>query len=99
MSGSDDPRARRDEQASPPKWQIIENVVAACERIRHDGIRAEIVQKAMLPVLTDPARRREVDVFVRLSVGGRVLTVGVEVRARGAPVDVPDIGSIIDLRD
>jgi hypothetical protein len=75
------------------------NVVAACERIQHDGVSVEIVQKAMLPVLTDLSRRREIDVFVRLHVGGRVLTVGVEVRARGAPVDVPALGSFIDKRD
>lgn len=92
-------RRKRDGESLPPKWQVVENVVAACERIQHSGLCVEIVQQAMLPVLTDPSRRREIDVFVRLNVGGRVLTVGVEVRARGASVDVPDIGSFIDKRD
>lgn len=91
------PRART---SAPPRWQMIENVVAACERIRNQLPGTVVTQKAMLPVRADPMDHREVDVLIQVPVGGRDLLIGVEVKERGSrKLHTAELGSLIDLKN
>lgn len=76
--------------------QIAENVVAALQRwTTVPG--ASITQKASVPVYDDPTEQRDVDVLVSIPIGGKTITIGVEVKDHGRPIDVGDLGQIVDL--
>lgn len=68
-----------------PRWQVVENVVAALERIRNVTPGMVLTQKAQVPVYHDPSRVRDVDVLVRYPVGTRTFSLGIEVKAHGRP--------------
>jgi hypothetical protein len=79
-------------------WQVVENVVAAIEnaRNRHPGMK--VTQRAQLPRIPKPGEFRDVDVLVEFPVGGRMMTIAVEVKAKKRPVSIEQMGSLVDLR-
>lgn len=82
--------------SATPRWQVVENVVAAVEAY-YSRSQADVVitKKAMLPHDDDPSRMREVDVLVRASVGRRVMRVGIDVKDEGNPLDVTKVEQLI----
>jgi hypothetical protein len=83
---------------SAPSWQVLENVVAAIERAHAHLPGMSVTQKVQMPRLSDPTDTRDVDVLVEIPVGGRTLRVGVEVKAKGRPLTIDQMGCIVDLR-
>ena len=79
-------------------WQVIENVVAAIEnaRNRHPGMK--VTQRAQLPRIPKPSEYRDVDVLVELPIGGRRITIAIEVKAKSRPVSIEQMGTLVDLR-
>lgn len=76
--------------------RIAENVVAALQRwTTVPG--ASITQKASVPVFDDPTEHRDVDVLISIPMGGKTITIGVEVKDHGRPIDVGALGQIVDL--
>lgn len=73
------------------KWQIVENVVAAIEQYYHSKVDAKIIQKAMVPLDGIPHKYREIDVLVQIKVGPRLLSIGIDVKNEGRPLDVTKI--------
>jgi hypothetical protein len=94
------PRTKRPGQRKPkptPRWQVIENVVAALETACRGVPGLTITQKAQVPVYHDTSRARDVDVLVRYPVGNRVFSLGIEVKAHVRPLTVGHLGQILDL--
>jgi hypothetical protein len=81
-----------------PNWQVIENVVAAIENARNRLPGMKVTQKAQLPRIPKPTELRDVDVLVELPVGGRMMTIAVEVKATKRRISMEEMGSIVDLR-
>ncbi|MBX7135015.1 MAG: restriction endonuclease [Fimbriimonadaceae bacterium] len=79
-----------------PKWQIVENVVAAIEMFyAKTSPSAKIIQKARLPQDDRPEQRREVDVLVVIPAGRRTARIGVDVKNEKAPLDVVVVEQLI----
>jgi hypothetical protein len=78
-----------------PRWRVIENVVAAIER-SVVGIPGAVVTAnvSIREVITGTPR--QVDVLVEVPTGNRVLRVGVEVRDRTSPADLPDVEQLVE---
>lgn len=92
-------RRVRSPSTTVDKWQLVENVVAALERIRSNVPGTRIVPKALLPVLADPQDHREIDVYLEVPVGDRTIQVGVEVKERSTRrFDTAQLGSLLDLK-
>lgn len=81
-----------------PRWQVIENVVAAIERIRTKIPGMVVTQKAQLPRLSDPSDTRDIDVLVEVPTGSRTLRVAVEVKNKRRPLSIDQLGCIVDLK-
>lgn len=92
-------KAKAQSSKPTPAWQVVENVVAAIERVRAEIPGVEVRQKVQMPVAADPTRTRDVDVLVTVPVQGRLLTIGIEVKAKGRPVTVDELGCIVDIRN
>jgi Restriction endonuclease len=81
-----------------PKWQILENVVATWEQIRQRMPGAiTVTQRAQVSTTWDDTVRRDIDVLVEARVGERRIRIGIEVKDHGRPLDVGDLGQIVDL--
>lgn len=72
------------------KWQLLEGVVTAIERSLTELPGTSVVHNAAVPV-RNSNRTRQVDVYVSIPVGPRVLRIGVEVRDERPHVDVAEI--------
>lgn len=92
---------QRDEARAVPEWQIAENVVAARERLRpllDSSDRAVVVhQNAIVPRrLTSRSGGRQIDVVVDRPSGGSITRRGIDVKAKGRPLTVEQMGSLLD---
>jgi hypothetical protein len=72
------------------KWQLLEGIVAAIERSLTGLPGASVVPNAGVPV-RESTKTRQVDVYVSIPIGSRVLKIGIEVRDERSPVDVTEI--------
>ncbi len=92
-------RAKRSAAGTPavPRWQVVENVVAAIERVRAEIPGIIVTQRAQLPRLLDASATRDVDVLVELPVGGRVLRIAIEVKGRTRPLSIDQMGALVEL--
>jgi Restriction endonuclease len=91
---------KRRKPGAPPKptpmSQVVENVVAALERVKADVPGTEIIQKAQVPVYDKPARGpRDVDVLVRTPIGGRSYSLGIDAKDHNRPLDVGHIDKLV----
>lgn len=77
-----------------PKWKVTENVVAAIERSLNIVQGARVIHNASVPERISGAAR-QVDVYVVIPTGPRELRVGVEVRDKSCPVDLPEVEQLI----
>lgn len=77
-----------------PKWKIVENVVAAIERSLNAVAGAKVIPNASIQERISGVPR-QVDVYVEIPTGPRVLRVGVEVRDKSSPVDLPEVEQLI----
>jgi hypothetical protein len=80
-----------------PKWQIVENLIAAWEKIQERVSGVAVTPRAQIPAWWDPTVRRDVDVLVEALVGDRTIRIGIEVKAHGIPLDLGGMGQIVDL--
>ena len=85
--------------ASPGKWQIVENVVAALERIKATVPGTRVEQKVLLPCLGDPLDSREIDVLVTIPASGRTLRIGLDVKDEGRALSTEGLGTLVEKRD
>lgn len=88
-------RKRNRERTKPgqtpvPRWQIVENLVAAVERQWNDVPGATVTQKAMVPERTT-SEAREVDILVSLPAGPRRLLLGIDVKHWDKRLDIEDL--------
>lgn len=86
-------------KAKDELWQVVENVVAALERVRNQIPGMKVTQRAQVPTIHEPGETRDVDVLVEIPVGGRMLSIGIEVKNKTRPVDLVALGSIISLKE
>lgn len=77
-----------------PKWKVAQNVVAAIERSLNGVQGAKVIANASVQERVS-AIARQVDVYVEIPTGPRVLRVGVEVRDKGAALDLPEVEQLI----
>ncbi|MGH8065148.1 MAG: restriction endonuclease [Candidatus Entotheonellia bacterium] len=77
-----------------PKWKVTENVVAAIERSLNAVQGARVIPNASIRERVSGVPR-QVDVYVEIPTGPRVLRVGVEVRDKSAPLDLPEVEQLI----
>lgn len=82
-----------------PKWQIVENVVAAVERVRAVIPGVEVTQKAQIPKAAFPDQTRDVDVLVEIPVQGRKIRLGIEVKNERRPIAEDELGTLVDLKN
>lgn len=80
------------------KWQIVENVAAALERYYHGDMKAEVIQKAMVPTDHRPEYRREVDVLVKVPIGPRTYSIGIDVKNEKRPLTIEMIEQLDSKR-
>jgi len=78
----------------PPRWKILENVVAAIEASLNGVPGANIIPNAGVPDRVS-GTRRQVDVFIEVPTGARQIRVGIEVRHEKARVDLPEAEGLI----
>jgi hypothetical protein len=71
-----------------PKWQVVENVVAAIERSHASVPGMRIIQKAVLLQRRGRQYPREVDVLVERPTDDRVERTGIDVKNERRPIDV-----------
>lgn len=72
---------------APPGWQIVENVVAAVERILGKTSGWRVTQNVMVQQRGSD-RRRQVDVFAEWPEETRAFRIGIDVKAESAPLDI-----------
>lgn len=82
-----------------PKWQMVENVVAAIERVRASVPGIEVIQKAQVPKAAFPEETRDVDVLVTIPVQGRIFLLGIEVKNEGRPIAEDEFGTLLDIKN
>lgn len=82
-----------------PKWQIVENVVAAVERVRAAVPGVKVTQKAQVPKAAFPDHTRDVDVLVEIPVQGRKIRLGIEVKNERRPIAEDELGTLVDLKN
>lgn len=79
---------------SPPKWKVVENVVAAIERSLAAVPGTRVIPNASVSERISGVPR-QVDVCVEIPTGPRVLRIGVEVRDKSTPLDLPEVEQLI----
>lgn len=84
---------------STPRWQVVENVVAAIERILGNTPGFTVTQKVQMPRLSNPSDTRDIDVLVEVPSGHRTLRVAIEVKHKHRPLSIDQLGSIADLKN
>ena len=72
---------------SAKKWQIVEGVVTAIEHSLAGIVGASVVPNAAVPE-RNSTKTRQVDVYVTIPSGLRVLKIAVEVRDKRTPLNV-----------
>jgi hypothetical protein len=77
-----------------PKWKVVENVVTAIERSVNTVEGAKVIPNASIRERVSGIAR-QVDAYVEIPTGPRVLRVGVEVRDESVAVDLPEIEQLI----
>jgi hypothetical protein len=77
-----------------PKWKIVENVVAAIERSLNGVPDAKVIANASIQERAT-GTPRQVDVYVEIPTGPRLLRIGVEVRDKATPLDLPEVEQLI----
>lgn len=77
-----------------PKWKVVENVVTAIERSLNTVEGAKVIPNASIRERVSNIAR-QVDAYVEIPTGPRVLRVGVEVRDESVAVDLPEIEQLI----
>jgi Restriction endonuclease len=77
-----------------PKWKIVENVVTAIERSLNTIEGAKVIANASIRERVSGVAR-QVDAYVEIPTGPRILRVGVEVRDESVAVDLPEIEQLI----
>lgn len=83
-----------EEAKVPPKWKEFEDLIA---RIQEDlAPSANLEQHVLLPGKKS-GTKREVDICIRHTIGQIRLLVVIECKDWAKPVDLPEIGSFIDL--
>lgn len=92
-------RGARRRRARPEKWQIVENVVAALERVQANVPGTKVEQKALLGCLADPKDTREIDVLVTIPASGRALQIGIDVKNEARALSTESLGTLIEKRD
>jgi len=78
----------------PPKWKMVENVVAAIERSLNQVPGTKVIPNASVPERVSCVQR-QVDVYLEIPTGPRTLRIGVEVRDAAATADLPEIEQLI----
>jgi hypothetical protein len=86
-------------KAKDELWQVVENVVAALERVRNQIPGMKVTQRAQVATIHEPGETRDVDVLVEIPAGGRTLSIGIEVKNKTRPIDLVGLGSIISLKE
>ena len=79
---------------SPPKWKVLENIVAAIERSLNSVPGTRVIPNASVPERISVVPR-QVDVYVEIPTGPRMLRIGVEVRDKSVPSDLPEVEQLI----
>jgi restriction endonuclease len=77
-----------------PKWKTVENVIAAIEGSVNTVPGAKVIPNASIRERISGVAR-QVDVYVEIPTGPRILRVGVEVRDESVPVDLPEVEQLI----
>lgn len=80
----------RDLKSLAKKWQLVEGVVTAIEH-SFAGLPGTLVVPNAAVTDRNSKTTRQVDVYVSIPIGSRVLTIGIEVRDESAPVDITAI--------
>lgn len=78
----------------PPKWKMVENVVAAIERSLNQVPGTKVIPNASVLERVSSVPR-QVDVYLEIPTGPRTLRIGVEVRDEAATADLPEIEQLI----
>ena len=81
------------------KWQVVENVVAAIEKVRTKVPGMRLIQKAQVCEKRHGDSTREVDVLIEIPTGDRTLRVGVEVKHEARPIDVVTMEGLSSKKD
>jgi len=79
---------------NPPKWKIVENTVAAIERSLNLVSGTKVIPNASVPERVSDVLR-QVDVYLEIPTGPRMLRIGVEVRDKAVPLDLPEVEQLI----
>ena len=77
-----------------PKWKLVENVVTAIERSLNTVQGAKVIPNASIHERVSNVAR-QVDAYVEIPTGPRILRVALEVRDESAAVDLPEIEQLI----
>lgn len=77
----------RASKKTTPHWRVVENVVAAVERVVGSTGKWEVTQNVMV-AQRNRTRRRQVDVLAVCPSGSRSFRVGIDVKAEKKPLDV-----------
>jgi Restriction endonuclease len=78
----------------PPKWKLVENVVTAIERSLNTVAGTNVIPNASVPERIS-GLPRQVDVYVEIPTGPRILRIGVEVRDKTSPLDLPEVEQLV----
>ena len=78
------------ERPSAPRWRVVENVIAAIERVDGHAGRWNVSQNVMV-AQKHSQRRRQVDVLAVCPSGTRTFKVGIDVKDVRAPLDIEDM--------
>ena len=74
--------------SSAPNWKIVENVVTAIEHSLNSVTETKVVPNAsVLERVSGVAR--QIDVYVEIPTGPRILRIGIEVRDKSTPLAFP----------
>jgi hypothetical protein len=73
-----------------PKWKVVENVVTAIEHSLLTVPNAKVVPNASIPEKIS-GKSRQVDAYVEVPTGPRMLRIGIEVRDKSARLDIEEV--------
>lgn len=79
---------------STPRWRIVEGVVTAIERSLNAVPGTQITPNALVAERVS-GEQRQIDVLVEIPTGQRTLRVGLEVKDKSSPVDLPEVEQLI----
>jgi restriction endonuclease len=79
---------------TPAKWKVVENVVAAFERSLIAIVGTKVIPNSSVPERVS-GTRRQVDVYIEIPTGNRILRIGVEVRNECVPLDLVQVEQLV----